>query len=438
VPEKIYKYGDLKPTTLALDNGFYYALALAEPETMEANPTETLERYRGFLDPVSGDNETVAHWYRSEYKKLFEPYYGQLRFINQAKKDWWSFSRYRQSEIQAAEAKFALQLERYRKMLAAPILKDFVPPRFSYIMTPGRELLRNISRLYTVLCLKEVQAGRVSEGVTQLLRQLEAALNLIRSSRCVEINNSGKDILRDCLEAIQDLINGYPLPDDHLQLLLRHLPPPGYADYGSENAFIGYFLDTSDWFETLDQRIEDNRVGLNRSFSGVMRALFQKQRTCNYYLDYVTDCIQMEKQFPYQWTRRLPDGRKIRSGFFWWVQNPTGKWIFTRMGRPDLLWEIYRSYRLQALYLLTRIAVQLKRELTPGHQFQTVLQNLDSYKNFKDPFSGQPFRLNLQKQGIYSLGPNGRDDQGKSQGPNKNADDIMVLCLDTQNSSKKK
>ncbi len=77
---------------------------------------------------------------------------------------------------------------------------------------------------------------------------------------------------------------------------------------------------------------------------------------------------------------------------------------------------------------MVRLAAELHLKYTPGHDVLETLKGLDGYKSI-DPYSGKPFRWNSEKSCIYSLGFDGKDQQGAVKVRRRRGTDLAIKVV---------
>ena len=435
LPPNSYTEKDLGPTIFDKSNGFYLVFALSEPPGADLLSDEIINKYRGLFDPRLGDTDRIRFlWDQMAYRKMFRKYLKKARFINQKKTDWVTFVKSRKKEIVELKSHFSFLLDRCKKLLACEIVSDFSTPcivayhpslpQEYYYPYPDETALLTVTRLYTALRILEILDGR-TDAVQSILDQISFAKKLIKSARTSYTNLLGKKVLCLSLQALNSLMNREGCPREIFYQVLKGLSSLKYEEFGSRKAFIGYYLTVKDWIEN---KIESAR----RPLLGEVGHLFlQKKRTQYYYFNYVSKCIEYEKQLPFKWKPHQLAARNLQKGSFWWLQNSVGKFLFSKDIKPDLQSDILASYQTKALYDLTRISAELHLNYIHKKPVKEILNHLESYRT-PDPYSGNPYIRDEKKAILYSVGANRTDDGGvvnNCQLPEEKMLDIVIPCV---------
>lgn len=407
-PEGVYTETDVLALNVEKSNGFFLVLALGEPPDADVHSEEFINEYRRrFEPPFKYEDQRPEKSYRAEIKK-FAPYLRKARFVNQYKTDWMTFAAIRKKEIKKLEKELSFLLVRYRKLLAAETVGDFTGPRFWFYDMP----LLTVSRLYTALKLVDIRRGRIRYGVKGILAQVRLSKKLIKTARSTAVNAAGKTILQESLKALNSVMNKRGCRPETFELILKELAPIPYDDYGSRNTFISYYLATGRWIEgVIERRSRHGDPEFGKRMKKVARLFLQKQRTKNYYYYYISTCIDYDKRPPFKWESEEVTTENLLKKFFWWLQNPTGKFMFSEDLQFDFQPDITKTHTTKALYDMVRISAELHLKHSYENPVIQTLTGLDSYR-LRDPYSGKPYVWDGKKKVLYSVGPNREDDGG--------------------------
>lgn len=423
--EGIFTHADLVPASFETSNGFYFVASIAEPPEVDVMLEETVYKYRGLNDPEFGKEQ---HWESFDiqgYHNMFLPHKRKLRFINQHKSDWYAYVQDKAAEIKEAGGTYWFLLERFGKLLQKEVVRDFSMPPFGLRL----DALLMTSRLYTAHKVLDIQEGRLEDGVNGLLAQLALSKKLVESARSLDLADTARRMMQDVLAALNSLMNQPDFPRQMIARIFQHLPPLPYEQYGNRNAYIGHYLSIVHWIDVQDRQTERWNKQFSKEFSRVLRAFMQKKRTRNYYFHYLSALIGHDARPPYQWESPLPDAGNLRKGPFWWIQNPVGKYVYSKLYNPVLHRNIYWAHQTKAVYDLVRIGAQLRLNAVGTQPAGDILTSLESFKA-TDPFSGKSFLWNEDKRKLYSVGPDGSDDGGQERGSRNRGKgyDIAVYC----------
>jgi len=435
LPPNSYTEKDLESTIFDKSNGFYLVFALSEPPGVDLHSDEIINKYRRLFDPRLGDTDRFRFlWDQMAYRKRFRKYLKKARFINQKKPDWVTFVKSRKKEIVELKSHFSFLLDRCKKLLACEIVNDFSTPcvvayhpslpQEYYFPYPDETAILTVTRLYTALRIVEILDGRTN-AVQSILDQISFAKKLIESARTSYTNLLGKKVLCLSLQALNSLMNQEECPREIFPRVLEGLSPLKYEEFGSRKAFIGYYLAMEEWIENKLESVKRHTIG------EVGRLFLQKNHTKYYYFDYVSSCIEYEKQPPFKWKQHQLAAKNLQKGSFWWLQNAVGKFIFSKDSIPDLRPDILASYQTKALYDLTRISAELHLNYNHKKPVKEILNHLESFRT-PDPYSGNPYIWDKEKAILYSVGANRTDDGGavdNSQLPEEQMLDIVIPCV---------
>ncbi|MCP5104671.1 MAG: hypothetical protein GY950_14905 [bacterium] len=403
-PPDIFTQKDLLPTTFERRNRFSQVVAFAESSDVDIFSDETINKYRRLFDPQF-EKDNAKEWDHYAYRRLFDKYKRNARFINRSKNDWVSFVDSEEKKIKRLSREFSFFLERYRTLLAAETVSDFTGPRFRV----NEEALLTVSRLYTALQIIKTDL----EGVEGLLAQVDFSKKLIAGARSSHTVSMGKEILQESLKALGSVMNRDGCAPEVFSLVLKRLPPVTTKELGSRNVFINYFLAVDQWMETvIEKRSREGNVDVGKQWKPVARLFFQKQRTENYYFYYISRCIHYETQPPFKWGVERLTTALLHKQTLWWLQNPTGKFIFSEDLRPNFREDILQTHEAKVYYDLVRISAKLHLKCTGETSVSDVLQQLESFRE-PDPYSGMRYKWNKEKGILYSVGPNRKDDKGE-------------------------
>ena len=404
VPSEVFTQKDLLPTTFEKHNRFYQVVAFVEPSDVDIFSEKTINKYRRLFDPQF-ETDNAKEWDNYNYQRLFDKYKRKTRFINRNKNDWVSFVRSEEKKIKRLSGEFSFFLERYRALLAAETVSDFTGPRFRV----NKDSILTVSRLYTALQIIKTD----SEGVEGLAAQVDFSRKLITGARSGHTVSMGKEILQESLKALGSVMNQDGCAPEVFSYVLNRLPPVTTKELGSRNVFINYFLAVAQWMEAvIEKRSREGNVDIGKKWKPVARLFFQKQRTENYYFYYISRCIHYETQLPFEWGVERLTASLLYKDTLWWLQNPTGKFIFSEDMRPDFRGDILQTHEAKIYYDLVRISAELHLKYTGETPIPELLQQLESFRE-PDPYSGMRYKWNNEKGILYSVGPNRKDDKGE-------------------------
>jgi hypothetical protein len=123
-------------------------------------------------------------------------------------------------------------------------------------------------------------------------------------------------------------------------------------------------------------------------------------------------------------------GAKLDLGPFWWLRNPLGKMMVRSAVPytwPVLQHYVYRSHGLKVRYDLTRMLARARFQAGRNMSLvQVTLKGFLASAAERDPFSGEPYLFNPGSWMLYSVGPDGQDDNGRELPASWRDSDIAV------------
>ena len=412
------------------NNGYYRMWSLTEPVDVDIESEELLLKYRQMHDPQFDNDKYIKEWNNDENswsvntKKFKGPFNKYIQKRSKILKkngvfDSWSGSSPRDwarmilaQKVSVIELKSLYQvfLDRYQKLVDSEIFEDFTIVRYDATVPNLRGWLQ-VGRLYNTVHMLDALEGNWEEGVSHLLDHIEFTKKTIKTGRTIILNLVGKAMMRESLYGLASLMNEPEFPKTLYKKIINGLPPITHEEYGTKGLVVEAY-----------------------SASQVKKGnlLLQKNRTQQYFYDFFAKLVKSEKIPPYQWESHPLENNNVKTGWFWWLQNPAGKILFHKSQKPpaknNLFLTVYKSYWLKADYDMTRIAAELHLNYVPGKPVQKILDNLTTYRTWIDPCSGKPYKWNQQKQALYSFGID-RDDDGGNYNKNTLNTDIPIPVI---------
>jgi hypothetical protein len=158
----------------------------------------------------------------------------------------------------------------------------------------------------------------------------------------------------------------------------------------------------------------------------------QKNRTVKYKDEFMLKVIERDKTPPYKWGTGPLKIEKAVKGWFWWLQNPGGKILFDKYIRDSIINlnnVIYKTHLTKTLYDMLRISAELHLNYTPDKPVQEILTGLQTYRTLLDPCSNTPYKWNEDKQLLYSIGADRKDDDGMYDYDKLDDCDYVLPCI---------
>ena len=468
--------------------------APAVPPALELEPGNAFFMIWGFAEPPETD--PLAPAYRGQLLELFaarsrnylfrsrySQWLGRLNagyrlhwqgatiyFPQLPGEDICAYFASRRSRIAERRNRFAVPLQRYGRILQAPVLADFTPPGWE---PPARSLLlaTYTARLYAAARAIAALDGQWLPAAGDLLAAMSAGFRLIGSGRTLPANSLGKAMLELSLRSLASLLNRPDCPPQAARLVVENLPTRPAAAFGTapvrnfnwvsfvgaiervkQDGIVDPFL-LKDFFRrpaaffALERFVAISGPRLFGTVHALAAFFLKENDTAAMLREYWQEVGALEGTPPWKW--RLPPLLQRRSpgapaGPFWWLRNPLGKMMVASAvpyNWPILQHYVYRSHELRVRYDLVRLlaAARLAAGAEPKLGEKTLLGLLAVGE--RDPFSGAPYRFSRELGTLYSVGPDAVDDNGREQSEIWRRSDIAVpiqfVISDSANEIKK-
>lgn len=413
----LYTLDDLPVASTANENGYYILWGLTAPENIDVQSDDYVKQIRQYLTPLPKEKQGPGNYfpdtsdYRKEFSHYRKPIYN-IVFPRDMSPDSLSKLLDQSEKIREAQQKSTVLLNRYQKLIQTPIFQDFTPP---HIAAPLPNLLAWLKTLQFYLSIQVIDAvqGNWEQGAIAILDNLDFCKRASNGSRFIIVQLIAKAGYRYSLNALLMIMNHPDCPPAVYELVLSRLPQLKKEDFSSRNAFIMEYLSFASVLDSPDiaESIEENSI----IFSLLPTSIFlQKNRTRNYFFNAYSTMVTLDSQPPYQWQddplKNQEKDVPIHKPF-WWLQNPIGKVIYS-VAIPNTVNIIYKFWQLRVNYDLTRIVAEFHLKHTPGSNIMDTLNQLETFKTI-DPFSGHSYLWNNQKEVLYSIGPDRKDNNGE-------------------------
>ena len=200
------------------------------------------------------------------------------------------------------------------------------------------------------------------------------------------------------LQGLNSLMNQKECPKEVFQQVSDGLPPIQWREFGNGPQLL------AEGFSISQSPLKESRL------------FFQPNRTQQYYYDFFERLYLADKTPPYKWKSHPLETKSVKSGWFWWLQNPSGKTMFQNFRgertSKNLFTASFKGYAVKTFYDMTCIAAELHLNYTPDKPVTEILAGLETYKTLPDPCSGNPYIWNEDKQILYSIGFDREDNGG--------------------------
>ena len=359
--------------------------------------------------------------------------------------------------IQEQRLRFAVPLQRYGQVVRAAVLADFTPlgwdfPARSFLLAPHAAKLFAASRILAAI------DGDWLPACAELFSAQAAGFKLIASGRTLTVNRLGKTMVELTLRALASLLNRRDCPPAVARFVLDQLPLRPGREFGTQAARDFAWMS----FDRALERVREEKVidpsllkdyfreparffALERfvAISGprffatvhALAAFFLKKNESTAGLRAFWDHVgRLEETPPALWgegprpaVRLAAD---LAAGPFWWLRNPLGKMMVRSAVPytwPVLQHYVYRSHGLKVRYDLVRLLAEARLKAGPGGSLSGAeLADLLRTAAERDPFSNGPYLFNPVSGMLYSVGPDGRDDNGREMPAAFKDSDIAV------------
>ncbi len=426
-PTPGFSLKDIPPATFDRNNGFYRLWTLVFPAEEDIESDEAFDRIRRLFDPQFDNGKYLEERDPSMYKKMYSPFYKKYMKLGRldlptlsVEADWTRYVLSRKEQIKKVRDDLTVFLARYQKLIDCKVFEDFTLIRADSSV-PNLLAWLHAAKLYVAVNLLDAAEGNWERGVSNLLDHLDFGKRAVNGTRVLITNLIGKGVMRLSIGAIASLMNQKECPKEVFQLVLDRTPPLKYKEFGTRISLIGEAL----IMKSLYKFEMKEKTLLERLLNSLF---FQENRVKKVHYAYMSKLLEYEKTPPYQWKTDLEAPKKFASGWFWWLQNPVGKIFLDNIGHNSFKSLILKSYHSKTHYDMLRISAELHLNYTPDKPVQEILNGLETYKEI-DPCSGKPYIWNEEKQILYSIGIDRKDDNGTEQRYTYYGDFVIPVIL---------
>jgi len=395
------------------NNGYYKLWTLSLADTVDIESDEVLLKYRRMHDPQYDNDKYTKEWLegleneRAYFKKIADKRYQLLEKMetfdtflvsNDMLGDRCTVILKHKDAVMELKNLYQLILDRYVKLMECNVFEDFTRPSIDASI-PNLLAFLHAGRLYNTINVLDALEGNWKKGVSNILSHVRFGKKMVKSSRTLIFNLVSKAIANEALTALANLMNQPEFPKELYALILKELPDFTYEEYGSRIPLYG------EAFLSADKIVKEKG-----------NLLVQENRTRQYVMDFFTNLINSEKIPPYRWKTTPLESMDVKSDLLWWVRNPGGKTLFQELIQTEDIKNFYpvvfKSYHLKIKNDLVRISAELHLHYVPGTPAEEILKTLATYRSLPDPCTGKPYIWNSQKQLLYSIGLDKKDDGG--------------------------
>jgi hypothetical protein len=417
---------DLTPASLEPDNGFYIFLAFLELPEVNIYSPEVIARYRETFNSPRSQNprEQIKEAIKKgeDNLKKIEKYDKLLKQLwklsnpfkhPQQNKDPLAYFLSVKKDVEKIKEGCSFLLKRYQALMDAKKIEDFSHPDIYFSSGEHHIIFIQVQRLFHVVNIIDAAEGKWESAVGNILKEISfyhRFLKTARSERGYGNYYFAWIVLRKTYELLPRLLNYKSCPENVYARTLAVLQAIPNRTFTHRNAVISSYI--------------SNTAILNQQES--WKIYIPRNRIKQYYLNAYKRLLELGDQPPYQrretvkdTIRQMMSKKKIPFDILddW---NPLK--MIERM--------IQVPYQTRAVNDLTCISAELYLKYDPRLTLGKNLEKLDTFKAI-DPFSGTPYRCNLEKQVLYSIGPNCSDDGGMPFDPYKSSlfDDIVIPII---------
>jgi len=435
------------PASLEPGGSFFLLWGFAEPPGTDPSAEAYGRQVRELFASPLRDSHSRARFglwltrLNADYRQYWQGasfYFPQLQGEDVA-----SYFAARRAQVAERQERFSLLLRRYRGILQAAEMKDFTPQGWEL---PSRSYLlaANVAKLFAASRVLVALAGDWLPAGVDLLEAVDAGFRLIASGRTLAVNTLGKSMVELSLRALASLLNRPECPPRLARLVLEGMPERPARDFGTaavrsftldgfaaalERIKTGgivdpfllkdYFRDPAAFF-ALERFVAISGPRFFAAFHALAAFFVQKNESIAMMRAFWEEVGALEEMPPWRWEATPLRQRRssgAAAGPFWWLRNPVGKMMVSSavpFNWPILQHYVYRSHELKSRYELTRLLARARLALDAGMKLdEETLTRLLSDAGPLDPFSGRPYRFSRERQALYSIGADRRDDRGR-------------------------
>jgi len=416
---------DIPAASFDKSNGFYIVWALPEPPDADITSDKILEKYRKLSDPQFDNEKYIKTYDFMTSKKMYQYYrdtYTGLKLDfrpDTTKSDWSAIVLSKKSQLSTLHPDLQVMYDRFRMMIDSKVFEDFISVKADAPL-PNLLAWLHAGKLYIAVNMLNALEGEWDKGVSNLLDMVDFGKRAVKGSRFLIVNLISKALLYMALEAIADLMNQKECPASVYEMVLNRTPPLKYEEYGTRNSLICEVVGFT--FDFIDRPYKSDPYRPFNFWGRIPLFFFlQENRTKNYANEFYKQFIEMEQTLPYQWKSNTIALEPLKVGPFWWLWNAGGKVLLTSYNDytgnhkkgEGLYATIFKSYSRKTTYDMVRISAELHLDYDPDKPVQEILNSLESYKVL-DPCSGKPYKWNDEKQLLYSIGTDRKDNGGET------------------------
>ena len=417
-------------------NAYYHLWTLSEPPEVDIEGEETLNKYRYLYHSQSDYDKYWREWAgerhlenRDMYRKHWTKIIVSAKKINvpfESMGDYGKQFLKNKEKILTFQKESEVLMKRYERMINCDVFEDFTALDASAPI-PNLLIWLNVVRQYNRYYFLHAFDGNWQAGTAKLLRNLQFAKKANKGSIVLITNLVAKGALRHTLYTLSGLMNLKECPAEVFEQILTDMPELQYEEYGS-SPLLGERIVYHDYNWDLVGAME--KITFLEKY--LLPFLTTENRTFTYPRAFLLKIIERDKTPPYKWGTGTLTLKKTISGWFWWLQNPGGKIMFDKYIREALLGlkpVVYKTHLTKAIYDMVRISAELHLDYPPDKPVQEILNGLKTYRSLLDRCSNKPYKWHGEKQLLYSIGTDRKDDDGRYDYKKLNDCDYSLPCI---------
>ncbi len=424
-PAREFTWADLARDDYAEGNGYTLLWALPEPPGVDTGSPAVREKYLSLFDPARGAAKNVKNWDSQQRKEMAKPFIQATRRVfnpdNPGSDRMAQVLSHRAALLEMGAA-VRPYLERYDALIAAPVFQEYITPNFDAPI-PNLVVWLRLAKLAISESLLQASDGDWPGGANRLLAHLDFSRRAMAGSRALITRLVAVAIFRLNCQALASLLNQEACPPAVAGQVLARLTPLTPREADGRDCSIGEYLAFADALANLAKIEGWGNLRLLKE-----RLLLQQNRTLHLLHDWTVRVMAFEQTPPHRWTSSL-EGLQLepRKGL-WWIRNATGKSIleFALANRAPV---VHKTWLARTVYDMLRISAELHARYNGKRTVAELLPTLESYRTV-DPCSGQPYRWHAEKQWLYSVGVDKKDDGGLDRAQQKwQGTDYVLPCV---------
>lgn len=390
---------DLKPVEFTDDNYFYMLFALLEPPDVNIESREIKDKYRHLFYIAKSDHkyQTALSKEGDKHRKIWKQKRIKGLGINVQGlyfTDQMDEIKKRSGYIKELIKKYQVVLDRFESFINKDNITDCLPLTYKYNWI-SQLVVSYLPRLYLGKCMLEIhESGDFVSGTHKILQLINAGYQLIKSAR---IENSGYFLYMTSIyfNAINNIIRLQDCPPEVNRLIIKELPVLNAEDLNQKNRFIYSYL-------SFKKRI------IRFKFKYLIFLPKRKILTVKSYI--IKTLLKGREMLPFQNQMFLDSLDHELVDFHNILDNRPLVRTFIRRNELSKYSIIY-PFRYMVINNLVRIIAEYKLRYDQNLSIDENFKKLDTYKKYPDPFTGEPYRINLNKGYIYSIGTDFVDDK---------------------------